>query len=175
MCTHCRGGVITTWSGSSPEHFDSLNTHLEACHPTVGEWQPRVKLSLITNEKVRADFQEAIDCYNNELYNACMVMSRRAIQQEMIPKEAKGDSLYQKIESTGISKNLKKLLQKVKNFGNHGAHPDFCLYDENGELIKDKKKLAKLSLEFLDRYFADAYETASLVQDAPKSKKELET
>ena len=77
------------------------------------------------------------------------------------------------LESLEISKNLKTLLHKVKNFGNYGAHPDFCLYDETGNKITDTKEFAQLSLEFLDRYFADEYEIDSLIAKAPKSEKEL--
>ena len=103
-----------------------------------------------------------------------MMMARRAIQQKMIDNSANGKNLYEQIESTGISKKLKALLHKVKNFGNHGAHPDFCLFDDKANQITDKKSFAKLSLEFLDRYFADEYEIDSLVESAPKSQKELE-
>lgn len=132
-----------------------------------------MKLSLIKCDEVREDFAEAVGCYSNGFYNACMVMSRRAIQQEMINSNAKGSNLYEQIESMGISKSLKTLLYKVKNFGNHGAHPDFFLYDSGGEKLEDKKEFAKLSLEFLDRYFSDKYEIDALVADAPKSEKEL--
>lgn len=96
-----------------------------------------MSLNFIANEEVRDDFREAINCYNNGFYRSCMIMSRRAIQQEMINIEAKGENLYKQIESTGISKNLKTLLHKVKNFGNYGAHPDFCLFDEDGNQIED--------------------------------------
>ena len=130
-------------------------------------------MNAITNEEVREDFQEAIDCYNNGFYNACMIMARRAIQQEMIIKQIKGDNLYEQIESTGISEPLKKLLHKVKNFGNYGAHPDFLLFDGHGEQIDDKKECAELSLEFLNKYFSDQYEIDELIKSAPKSKHEL--
>ena len=180
ICTNCQGLIATKWradSNCSPSSFRSnpaaRGQSLEAYYPIVGDWKPRVRLDRITNDEVRADFEEAINCYNNGFYNACMVMSRRAIQQEVLKKEAKGNNLYQQIEATGISKKLKTLLHKVKNFGNHGAHPDFCLYDNEGNQITDKKEFAKLSLEFLDRYFADEYEIDSLIKDAPKSKKEL--
>ena len=103
-----------------------------------------------------------------------MLMARRAIQQETIDNKASGKNLYQQIESTGISKKLKSLLYKVKNFGNNGAHPDFCLFNEEGNQIVDKKSFSKLSLEFLDRYFADEYEIDSLIESAPKSKREIE-
>ena len=179
MCTNCRGIIATKWSanvndtGQFQDVNSDCNQQLNSYCPIVGDWKPRVNLSLITNDEVKTDFKESIDCYNNGFYNACMIMTRRAIQQEMLINEAKGDNLYQQIESTGISEKLKALLYKIKNFGNHGAHPDFCLFDEKGNQIEDKKEFAKLSLEFLDRYFADEYEIDSLVESAPRSKKEL--
>jgi|GEM_PF-1100691 len=181
ICTNCQGLIATKWNtrqDCDPNIFrnnpSGYGAMLDIYYPIVGDWKPRVNLQLITNEKVRTDFKEAIDCYNNGFYNACMLMARRAIQQEMIDKKANGKNLYQQIESTGISAKLKALLHKVKNFGNNGAHPDFCLFDEKGIEITDKYGFAKLSLEFLDRYFADEYEIDSLVESAPKSEKELE-
>ena len=161
-CTQCNGLIIQIFKKGISQYY-----------PPVGNLQPRVDLSLIVNDAVKEDFKEAIDCYNNGFYNACMIMSRRAIQQEMQIKKAEGDNLYKQIESLEISKNLKTLLHKVKNFGNYGAHPDFCLYDETGNKITDTKEFAQLSLEFLDRYFADEYEIDSLIAKAPKSEKEL--
>ena len=177
-CTNCMGGILTKWGANtnSKDEFQrnpNYSQILDIYYPVVGDWKPRVDLSLITNNEVKSDFKEAIDCYNNGLFNACMTMARRAIQQEMITNKVKGDNLYKQIEATGISKKLKGLLQKVKNFGNNGAHPDFCLFNDEGNEITDKKVFAKLSLEFLDRYFADEYEIDSLVENAPKSEKEL--
>src|SRR3989339_200980 len=181
ICTNCNGLIATKWTvhnNCSPDEFRSspggYGQRLDIYYPIVGDWKPRVNLQLITNEKVRTDFKEAISCYNNGFNNACMLMARRSIQQEMIDKKATGKNLYQQIESTGISEKLKALLHKVKNFGNNGAHPDFCLFDEEGNEIIDKHGFAKLSLEFLDRYFANEYEIDSLVESAPRSQKELE-
>ncbi len=167
MCTNCMGIITTRWN----KHDGTYE--LYNYYPIVGDYEPRINLVNITNNEVKTDFTEAIDCYNNDFYNACMMMARRAIQQEMLNNKIKGNNLYEQIESTGISEKLKSLLHKVKNFGNHGAHPDFCLFDENEKQIVDEKEFAKLSLEFLDRYFADVYEIDLLVEKAPKSKKEL--
>jgi len=178
-CTNCNGIIATKWRASTqdPKQFETrpftYGQYLNIYYPLVGDWKPRVNLSLVKGEEIRSDFKESIDCYNNGLYNACMVMARRAIQQEMIIKEAEGNNLYEQIESTGISPKLKALLHKIKNFGNHGAHPDFCLFDEEGNKIEDKKEFARLGLEFLDRYFADEYEIDFLVKNAPKSEKEF--
>ena len=166
-CTHCNGIVVTKW--------DKMFARLITYHPVAGDWKPQVNLSVIGNNEVREDFREAINCYNNGFYNACMIMTRRAIQQEMIDNKSQGNNLYKQIESMGISKNLKGLLHKVKNFGNYGAHPDFFLFTGEGEKIDDKKEIAKLSLEFLDRYFSDQYEVVALIKDAPKSEKELKS
>lgn len=180
ICTNCNWLIATKWlaKNCTPEQFrnnpNSYIQRLDIYYPIVWDWKPRVNLELITNEKVISDFKEAINCYNNGFFNACMLMARRAIQQEMLDNKAKGTNLYQQIESTWISKKLKALLHKVKNFWNYGAHPDFCLFDEDWIQIIDKNGFAKLSLEFLDRYFSDEYEIDSLVDSAPKSKKELE-
>ena len=179
ICTNCKGVIATKWKANGNDLVafqdprSGYNQQLSIYYPLVGDWKPRVNLSLITNDEVKTDFKESISCYNNKFYNACMMMARRAIQQEMIINKASGKNLYQQIESTGISEKLKALLHKIKNFGNNGAHPDFCLFDEDGNQIEDKKEFAKLSLEFLDRYFADEYEIDFLVKSAPKSEKEL--
>ena len=176
---HCEGNVVTEWGS---EWYQNSYGHKSYCpskfliyYPTAGEWKPKVNLAYIKNNEVKEDFEQAIDCYNHGFYNASMIMSRRAIQQEMISRKAEGGKLYEQIESMGISERLKTLLHKVRNFGNHGAHPDFCLFDKDGQKIDDKKGFAKLSLEFLDKYFLDQYETDTLIEKAPKSKKELKS
>jgi hypothetical protein len=103
-------------------------------------------------------------------------MSRRAIHQEMLSKwldKKHKDNLFKQIENSGIGDNLKRLLQKVKNFWNFWAHPDFCLYDEEWEITSNEKLFAELALEFLDKYFSDAYEIDHLIQKAPSSEKEI--
>jgi hypothetical protein len=82
------------------------------------------------------------------------------------------NNLFKQIENSWIWDNLKKLLQKVKNFWNFWAHPDFCLYDEEWNKIEDLELFAKLSLEFLDKFFSDKYEIYNLILQAPKSAKE---
>ena len=167
LCAHCNGLVLTKWN--------SYNK-LEIYYPIVGDFKAQINLQKIENESVRKDYKEAIDCYNNGFYNASMVMARRAIHQEVEINKAKGDNLYQKIESLGISNNLKKLLNKVKNFGNTGAHPDFFLYGEDGEKLipkENEKDFAKLSLIFLDKYFQDQYEMKDLIDKAPNSEMEM--
>ena len=179
ICSNCNGGIITHWLSSTRilDQFQNNNVikNLESYYPVVGDWKPRMNIALINNPAVKEDFQEAIQAYNNSLYNSCMMMARRAIQQEMISNQIIGNNLFEQIEATGISSKLKALLQKVKNFGNSGAHPDFCLFDDEGNEIINKKEFARLSLEFLDRYFADEYEINTLVENAPKSQKELDS
>lgn len=174
QCSNCDGKIISRWRDNGYRHISKYT--LYNYYPNIGSYKPKIDLDVITNIEVKKDFIEAISCYNNDLYNSCMIMARRAIQQEMlikIEKSKEKDNLYKQIESTGISANLKKLLQKVKNFGNYGAHPDFCLFDDEENKIEDDKKFAELSLRFLDKYFADQYETSALINSAPKSKHEL--
>lgn len=173
LCTHCKGIVVTMWDYDN--YYSHNKPQFTTYSPSAGEWKPKVNLAYIKNNEVKEDFVEAIKCYNHGFYNASMIMSRRAIQQEMISKNAKGKYLYEQIESMGISKRLKTLLHKVKNFGNYSAHPDFCLFDKDNQKIDDKKRFAKLSLEFLDKYFSDQYETDALIENAPKSEKELDS
>lgn len=176
ICSNCGGGILTYWIIDRGYGFNEKNHFiLEGYLPKITEYTQKTDLKLINNENVKNDFIEAINCYNNGLYNACMMMTRRCIQQEMMSKKIDQKlNLYEQIESVSTSQNLKQLLQKVKNFGNHGAHPDFCLFNGNGEEIENKKEFAKLSLDFLDRFFADEYELKNLIDNAPKSKKEME-
>ncbi len=171
LCTYCGGLVLTHWSG-----FNNKPYKLKRYYKVVGDYEPQIDLQKIQNELVRKDFQEAIDCYNHGFYNASMVMSRRAIHQEVEVRKAKGGNLlYEKINSLVTSENLKRLLNKVKNFGNSGAHPDFFLYDKNGnQLIPEEheKDFAKLALVFLDKYFQDQYEIEELITNAPISELE---
>lgn len=151
-------------------------TALVSYFPVIGSWQPKVNVNLITNPQVKKDFQEAVRCYNNDFFNASMVMARRALHQEMIERrleEQYPNDLYKQIENSWIGVNLKKLLQKVKNFWNFGAHPDYCLFDNNGKKIEDEGGFAKLALDFLDKFFADMYEIDGLIENAPKNKHEL--
>lgn len=145
-------------------------------YKVTGDFKAQVNLKKISIKSVKKDFQEAIDCYNNGFYNASMVMARRAIHQEVESKESKGKNLYEKINSLITSEKLKLLLNKVKNFGNSGAHPDFFLFDESGKQLiseENEKQFSKLALIFLDKYFQDQYELDDLIASAPDSGEEI--
>ena len=90
-CTHCHGIIVTKWAKKiGEENFEGGsfgNYYLTAYYPQVGAWKPKMDLSLIVNDGAKEDFQEAISCYDNGFYNACMVMTRRAIYQEMTKRE----------------------------------------------------------------------------------------
>ena len=173
VCTSCNGKIVIRFEDKGGlGQYSSLIDYF----PIAFKWKPKISLDLISDKNVKKDFLESIKCFNHGFYNASMVIARRAIHQEMIKRklEEKYNNLYDQLENSGISENLKKLLQKVKNFGNNGAHPDFCLYDEDGTKLENEKEFAELSLNFLDKYFADEYETESMIVDAPLSKKEIE-
>lgn len=172
QCAKCRGIILSVWSVS----INRTPSNLKVYYKLIGDFKPQVNLDKIENEYVKKDFKEAIECYNNGFYNACMVMTRRAIHQEMDYKKAKGGNLYEKINSVITSDKLRQLLNKVKNFGNAGAHPDFFLYDENGNRLipeENEKDFARLSLIFLDKYFQDQYELQDLINSAPNSEIEM--
>ena len=179
-CQPCKSVMVTRWTvthydnGDFDESFDSYEIDKTLSFPPISVYKQGVNLEHITSisTKVKKGVLEAIKCYNHGLHHASMVMSRRAIQQDLLDREVQGENLYEQIESMGISSNLKKLLQKVKNFGNYGAHSDFFLYDKEGKPIEDEPAWAKLSLDFLTHYFADQ-EAAYLADHAPKSQKEL--
>jgi hypothetical protein len=167
LCVHCNGLILTNWNDLNGRPYT-----LQRYYKIIGNYKPQINLQKIKDDLVRKDFREAIDCYNNGFYNASMVMSRRAIHQEVESKNAKGETLYERINSLVTSENLKRLLNKVKNFGNSGAHPDFFLYDENGNQLipeENEKDFAKLALIFLDKYFQDQYEMEDLIASAPNS------
>lgn len=175
LCSNCTGGVVARFKIHAPTRSAG---ELMNYSPEIDSFVPRINLGLISEEHIRKDYIEAIGCFNKGFYNASMVIARRAIHQEMIKRGLDQEhprDLYKQIENSGISEKLKALLQKVKNFGNNGAHPDFCLFDINGDQIDDPRKFAELSLVFLDKYFLDEYETEDLIAQAPSSEKELES
>ena len=169
VCTGCDGLIIVKWRYGHGTYYSS------EWFPCARDFTPKVDLNFIEKAEVKNDFKEAIDCYNNNLYNASMIMSRRAIQQEVFTESNKNQDLWEQIKSMDISQNLKDMLQKVRIFGNYGAHPDFCLYDKDGAPIKEdsKKEVAAATLYFLDHYLMDKYEIPKRIFDQPKSQKEL--
>ncbi len=147
-CHNCKGAIITNWDlPSTMDPDDAGNTDIPMVYcPSVGDWKPKIELSCITKCKVKADFKEAIKCYINGLYNSCMIMARRAIEQDLIEQDLEDkeeekmedqkkdkNRLINLIKSKGLSPNLKELLDKVRIFGNSGAHPDFVLVDKKGK------------------------------------------
>ena len=169
MCTSCGGLIIALW------RLENGSYYLSECFPSAGDFTPKVDLNFIEKEEVKNDFKEAIDCYNNNLYNASMIMSRRAIQQDVSTESNKNENLWEQIKSTDISQSFKDMLDKVRVFGNHGAHPDFCFYDKDETPIKEdsKKEVAATTLYFLDHYFMHKYEMPKRISEQPKSQKKL--
>ena len=155
-CYLCHGVIVIKWNQERVEAADrdisgsteSFCFYYHSSIPLVGGYKKMVNLEYVTSTpEVKEDFLEAISCYNHGLYNASMVMSRRAIEQEAFDKGAKGNDLHKKIEALDINKELKALLKEIKDLGNFGAHPAL-----RGKTIKDEKKCAELSLRFLDTY-----------------------
>lgn len=86
---------------------------------------PDFKSPPIPNE-ILNDFKEAAICLGNNAPKACVVMCGRILEGVTIDKNAKGNTLYDKIknlyESGMISKTLYDAFTKVRVIRNVGAH-----------------------------------------------------
>ena len=172
ICTNCNGIIVVRW-----DHDDIHDGYIYRDHfPCRGGFSPKVDLEYIQHEETKNDFKEAIACYNNGYWKASIIMSRLTIQQEALAEnnESPKCGLKEQIESMNISQRHKAMLHKVRIIGNHGAHPDFYLYDENGEPIdaERQEEMARVCLIFLDHFFTDKYEIPEQVANQPKSWKE---
>jgi len=157
ICTHCNGIIIVRWSRTKSRGGYEYYHHF----PRERSFSPKVDLKVIPNKETQNDFQEAIDCYNSGFWKASMIMSRRTIEQQLLKgSENLKSGLGKRIDIANISDQLRKMFNIIRKYGNHGAHPDNRLYDENGQPIdrNKQKEIAKISLLFLDHFFSDQYE-----------------
>ena len=171
MCTNCNGIIVVRW-----DHDNIHGGYIYRDHfPCRGGFSPKVDLESIQHEETKNDFKEAIDCYNNGYWKASMIMSRRTIQQELLAgnTESQKGRLKEQIESMDIPQSHKDMLNIIRIYGNHGAHPDFYLYDEDEKPIdaERQEKIARVSLLFLDHHFMDKYEIPKQVANQLKSGK----
>ena len=163
-CTSCKGLIVVEWTVK----WDKVYRYL-GYFPCAGDFKPKVDLDYIEKEEVRDDFKEAINCYNNKFWKASMIMSRRTIQQELNgTSENSKKPLAEQINLENIPEETKNLFHQVRIFGNYGAHPDFCLYDKEGNLISkdEEQKIAIDALFVLDLYFTCKYEMPKRVANS---------
>jgi hypothetical protein len=88
-------------------------------------------------ESVQEPLEEAIECHANECYPAAAVMVRRALESVCEDQGAKGDNLYDRIESLGkaivLPKGMIKALHNLRLLGNDAVHVEARVYAEVGK------------------------------------------
>jgi Domain of unknown function (DUF4145) len=103
-------------------------------------------------ENIRADLNEAKQCFVSSCYRGCAVLSRRVIQLACMEKGAKKDNLVNQISeliNNGvITKEIEEWAQVVRWVGNDAAHPN------SQEVTKeDAEDCLKLAEQFLHVVF----------------------
>ena len=74
-------------------------------------------------EEVKVAFREAMKALNEEIWNSCVTMCRRAIAEAMENLGAKGDNLFEQIDNLErITPELKEWAHEGRIGGNLGAH-----------------------------------------------------
>ena len=112
--------------------------------------KPSIKIDKLP-ENIRNDYLESLENYSNGCYTSAVIMCRRVIQQSCQDKGAKKTNLFEQIEELTIDENLKKLAQKIRFWGNKGAHPDILL----GEKVVEKD--AKIAIDFIEKFLQYVY------------------
>jgi hypothetical protein len=102
-------------------------------------------------QKITKDMIEAYICFDNKCFKASLTMMRRALQNAVRDKGAKGKTLYDEINNLAdkhiITPDLKDWAHEIRELGKIGAHPDDDGLDEVTE--KDAEDMLKFAEEFL--------------------------
>jgi len=142
VCQNCGGFIITkrpytsSWGDTQIIPFVKI--------------KPKIRVDKLP-ENIRNDYLESLEDYSNGCYASSVIMCRRVIQQTCLDKGAKKTNLFDQIEELNIDENLKKLAQKLRFWGNKGAHPDILL----GEKIEEKD--AKVAIDFTEKFLQYVY------------------
>ena len=73
-------------------------------------------------EGVRLAFQEALKSLNQGVWNGCLIMCRRALQEAMEDLGAKGDTLFDQIDSLEANQGITPALKEWAHQGRFGAN-----------------------------------------------------
>jgi len=77
-------------------------------------------------DNVKTAFKQAVESLNNGLWDGCVVMARRAIEEAVSELDAKGNDLFHKIdyleEQRKITPALKEWAHETRLAGKLGAH-----------------------------------------------------
>lgn len=99
-------------------------------------------------ESIRADLDEAKQCFSVSAWRAAAVMARRAMQSAAVEKGAKKDRLADQIAELAsqgkITVDLKEWADAVRLVGNDAAHPG-----GNPVSKEDAEEVLKLAEQFL--------------------------
>lgn len=120
---------------------------------TIKDYYPKVipKLDESIPDKINQDMKEAYVCYDNNCFKASVAMARRALQNAVRDKGAKGEDLYNEIENLAskhiITPELKDWAHEIRSLGNIGAHPEEDGLDEVSK--EDAKDIINFASEFL--------------------------
>ena len=115
---------------------------------------------------IRNDYLEGLEDYSSGCYISSVIMCRRVIQQGCQDKGAKKTNLFEQIEELTIDENLKKLAQKIRLWGNMGAHPDILL----GEKVDEKD--AKIAIDFVEKFLQYVYVIPKEIEEIEREVKE---
>lgn len=142
VCQNCGGFIVT-----KRRYADSWND--TKIFPLI-KIKPKIKIEKLPDD-IKNDYLESLETYSSGCYMSSVIMCRRVIQQSCLDKGARKSNLYEQIEELTIDESLKKLAQKLRFWGNKGAHPDILL-DE-----KIEEKDAKVAIDFTEKFLQYVY------------------
>ncbi len=135
-CPHCKG--LSNFSPGIPVHIrDSAEVvQLDICQncgkPTYYRYPSEKRTDVILDaypklerepdeelpEGVRMAFGEALKSLNGGIWNGCVAMCRRALEEAMQDLGAKGDSLFDQIDSLEVSHGITPALKERNGLAN---------------------------------------------------------
>ena len=108
-----------------------------------------------TPDALMSDLIEAQRCHAAGIYNASVVMCRRALEQLCIDKQAEGHTLHDKLKSLTeqgiLSREISDSSNEIKYFGNCGAHSENDLL--GGIIEKDASEVLEICLHIVKHIY----------------------
>jgi hypothetical protein len=145
LCHNC-GGIIMSFTEQNERGHHSEWKTFPSSIPRVDETVPA---------KVSQDYVSAVNCASIGEFKAAATMFRRCLQQIMLDKSAKGNTLNDQIKDLEarqiITADLKDWAHEIRLWGNEGAHPSD---DGLDELTSEEVEVIQ---DFLERLFDYIY------------------
>lgn len=123
-CEGCKRPIHFQYYGCRASHGDlQIQGGKQITHA-----RPRLDLSNVTNQEVKNDVEEALDCYGVGAWNGFAAMCRRVLQSIYEDRGVKGSSKVQKqtevfISTYDFDDEMKEILREITQTGHDGAHP----------------------------------------------------